>query len=425
MVALEPVVHPVVRTHPETGGRALFVNPGFTSHIVEFERSESDALLAFLYRHAVRPEFTVRYHWSAGDVGFWDNRTTQHSVVGAFGSAAGSSSGSVARRRTVLTGQRAMTSPPSRSRRLGAIVTTAPPSTTPERTRCADRPGRPAVKPVLVTLHAHPDDESIFTGGTVVRAVEAGWRVVLIVATEGDLGQRSASAGHDLGAIRRAETLAAASVLGIERVEFLGYGDSGCATVSQGDAEAGVARARSLRSGTLAAAFVNEAASAVRRILVDEDASVLTSYDSNGIYGHIDHVMVHEIAEQSVAGTDCELYEATVSRAELRRLRRELIGRGLHQDRWPSLLIQQLGVEEAADVISVDVSRHLTVKLTAVAAHSSQTIEAPTFMGLPPGAFHHLFGTEWFRVARPGGGKFARMVDSATIAARSPAMSQG
>lgn len=84
--SLEPVVHPVVRTHPETGARSLFVNPGFTSHIVELERSESDALLAFLYAHSVRPEYTVRYHWSAGDVGFWDNRTTQHSVVGDFGS---------------------------------------------------------------------------------------------------------------------------------------------------------------------------------------------------------------------------------------------------------------------------------------------------------------------------------------------------
>jgi taurine dioxygenase len=83
--ALEPVVHPVVRTHPETGARALFVNPGFTSHIVELERAESDALLAFLYRHSVRPEFTVRYHWSPGDIGFWDNRATQHSVVGDFG----------------------------------------------------------------------------------------------------------------------------------------------------------------------------------------------------------------------------------------------------------------------------------------------------------------------------------------------------
>jgi taurine dioxygenase len=82
---LDPVTHPVVRTHPETGAKGLFVNPGFTSHIVELERNESDALLSFLYGHSVHPEFTVRYHWSAGDVGFWDNRATQHAVVGDFG----------------------------------------------------------------------------------------------------------------------------------------------------------------------------------------------------------------------------------------------------------------------------------------------------------------------------------------------------
>jgi len=82
---LEPVTHPVVRTHPETGAKVLFVNPGFTSHIAELERHESDALLTFLYAHSVRPEYTVRYHWTQGDVGFWDNRATQHSVVGDFG----------------------------------------------------------------------------------------------------------------------------------------------------------------------------------------------------------------------------------------------------------------------------------------------------------------------------------------------------
>jgi taurine dioxygenase len=83
--ALDPVVHPVVRTHPETGARSLFVNPGFTTRIRELARPESDALLAFLFQHAVRPEYTVRRHWSPGDVGFWDNRTTQHMVVGDFG----------------------------------------------------------------------------------------------------------------------------------------------------------------------------------------------------------------------------------------------------------------------------------------------------------------------------------------------------
>jgi taurine dioxygenase len=82
---LEPAEHPVVRTHPETGKLSLFVNPGFTSHIKELDRPESDALLSFLYTHSVRPEFTVRYHWQEGTIGFWDNRATQHSVVGDFG----------------------------------------------------------------------------------------------------------------------------------------------------------------------------------------------------------------------------------------------------------------------------------------------------------------------------------------------------
>ena len=82
---LEPSVHPVVRTHPETGEKALFVNPGFTSRIVELSLLESDALLAFLYEHSVKPEHTVRYHWEQGTVAFWDNRVTQHAVVGDFG----------------------------------------------------------------------------------------------------------------------------------------------------------------------------------------------------------------------------------------------------------------------------------------------------------------------------------------------------
>lgn len=85
---IEPVEHPVVITHPETGRRVLFVNPGFTSHIAGLTPSESDALLGFLYQHSVRPEFVVRYHWETGTIGFWDNFATQHSVVGDYGDQA-------------------------------------------------------------------------------------------------------------------------------------------------------------------------------------------------------------------------------------------------------------------------------------------------------------------------------------------------
>ncbi|WAP59964.1 TauD/TfdA dioxygenase family protein [Streptomyces sp. S465] len=73
-----PVEHPVVRTHPETGRRMLFVNTSFTTRITGMERAESDRLLSFLCRQAHVPEYQVRFHWQPGDVAFWDNRATQH-----------------------------------------------------------------------------------------------------------------------------------------------------------------------------------------------------------------------------------------------------------------------------------------------------------------------------------------------------------
>lgn len=84
VTSLDPVEHPVVRTHEETGERALFVNSVFTTRVVGLSKRESDALLGFLYDHSTRPEYTVRYHWRAGDLAFWDNRATQHSVVPDF-----------------------------------------------------------------------------------------------------------------------------------------------------------------------------------------------------------------------------------------------------------------------------------------------------------------------------------------------------
>ncbi|MBU6272105.1 MAG: taurine dioxygenase [Betaproteobacteria bacterium] len=73
-----PVMHPVVRTHPESGRRGLFVNEGFTTRIVELTARESDGLLRFLFEHIARPEHTVRWRWKAGDLAFWDNRLTLH-----------------------------------------------------------------------------------------------------------------------------------------------------------------------------------------------------------------------------------------------------------------------------------------------------------------------------------------------------------
>ena len=71
-------VHPVVRTHPETGRRALYVNRMFTTRINELSREEGAAVLAFLIDHCARPEFQVRFRWRENSVAFWDNRCVQH-----------------------------------------------------------------------------------------------------------------------------------------------------------------------------------------------------------------------------------------------------------------------------------------------------------------------------------------------------------
>lgn len=73
--------HPVVRTHPVTGRKALFVNPSYVTHIVGVPKVESDAILAFLYAHVGNPNFQVRFRWTPGAVAFWDNRCTQHMAV--------------------------------------------------------------------------------------------------------------------------------------------------------------------------------------------------------------------------------------------------------------------------------------------------------------------------------------------------------
>ncbi|GAB3243661.1 taurine dioxygenase [Chitinimonas naiadis] len=79
-----PLLHPVIRTHPVSGRKALFVNEGFTTRIVGLQPRESDALLNFLYAHIARPEFTLRWRWQENDVAFWDNRITQHYAVADY-----------------------------------------------------------------------------------------------------------------------------------------------------------------------------------------------------------------------------------------------------------------------------------------------------------------------------------------------------
>jgi len=84
LVQTQFAAHPVVRTHPESGRKALFVNEGFTSHIVELPAAESKAILEFLFRHATRPETVYRHRWQQHDLVIWDNRSVMHYAVSDY-----------------------------------------------------------------------------------------------------------------------------------------------------------------------------------------------------------------------------------------------------------------------------------------------------------------------------------------------------
>jgi len=143
-----------------------------------------------------------------------------------------------------------------------------------------------AAMATLVCFHAHPDDEVISTGGTIARAAAEGHRVVLVVATNGDHGEVPDDLAPDETLVdrRQAETEASARVLGIDRVVWLGYTDSGMTGWEQnGD------------PNSFHLADPEVAGERLADVLRSESADVLTIYDWHGNYGHPDHIAVHRV----------------------------------------------------------------------------------------------------------------------------------
>lgn len=248
----------------------------------------------------------------------------------------------------------------------------------------------------LVTFHAHPDDEALLTAGTMAAAADAGHRVVLVVATRGEVGDADpavlAGAG-DLGARREAELARSAEILGVERVVLLGYRDSGHGTGHlPGD-------------GAFVGADPSEAADRLARILTEERADVLTTYDPAGGYGHPDHVRVHTVgalaAERAGVPT---VVEATFDRSllELALGLAPSLGLDLPEGLGEADLARWF-VDPAEITHRIDVRAQLDRKRAAMAAHTSQTTSATdglrslsVFLSLPDDLFALAFGTEFF-----------------------------
>lgn len=243
----------------------------------------------------------------------------------------------------------------------------------------------------LVSFHAHPDDESIATGGLLARAAADGHRVVLVFATRGEHGEVAPGFlgdGEQLGVRRIDESHASAEVLGVARVEFLGYVDSGMMGTPENDAPY-----------SFWSADLDAAARRLALILDEEQAEVLTIYDDHGNYGHPDHIQVHRVGSRAaaLAGTP-QVFEATMNRDAIAEIRAaaaaadpesEPIDDGATDD-------PDFGTPDAQITHAIDVVDLIEVKRASMVAHASQITEESFFLQMPPEVFASAFGTEWF-----------------------------
>lgn len=242
----------------------------------------------------------------------------------------------------------------------------------------------------IVSFHAHPDDEVLFTGGTLARLAAEGHRVVLAVATDGAAGL--ASADHHVGSLARRrmrELEESAAVLGCAAVVPFGFVDSGWRTEAPADAFSRLP--------------VADASRPLTALLERERADAVTIYDSAGGYGHPDHLQVHRAGSHAAraAGTPVVL-EATVDRAVIRPLVRVVTA-------VPGVLPEvRLADYDRAYSATEDITHRTDVrayadqKRRAMQAHVSQASSAggtrtlALLLRMPSAIFGRALGREWF-----------------------------
>jgi len=263
------------------------------------------------------------------------------------------------------------------------------------------------MSPTIVAFHAHPDDEALLTAGTMARAAAAGHRVVLVLATDGGAGLAADELRRDggLGERRLEEARRSSASLGVARVEWLGYADSGSGAEPEPDVP-GVTR--------FTRAPLEEAAERLAAVLRTERADLLLSYDANGGYGHRDHVRVHQVGARAaeIAGTP-RVLEATVPRDTIVRAVRA-IGRVYRFPQEFDPTSFERAFSARADITHrVNVRRFAGAKRASMRAHASQATGGgaasageggqtgdrtlAAFLRIPRPVYDLVFGREWFR----------------------------
>jgi N-acetyl-1-D-myo-inositol-2-amino-2-deoxy-alpha-D-glucopyranoside deacetylase len=248
----------------------------------------------------------------------------------------------------------------------------------------------------LLLVHAHPDDESIMTGGVMARAHLDGHRVVLVTATRGEASDihnmDEVSARPQLGEIRSRELLEACEILGVDRQEFLGYRDSGMngAPTNQ-------------HPDSLHRAPLTDVADRLALLLREERPDVVVTYTADGTYQHPDHLKAHGAtmaALDTLAGEGWQprkVYLLAVPSSFARIVVEAARSGGIE---LPEGLNQISGVPDEDITTEVDVSEVLDRKLAACVAHLSQMHPGLPLATMAAEVFEHAFGVERFILAR-------------------------
>jgi LmbE family N-acetylglucosaminyl deacetylase len=245
----------------------------------------------------------------------------------------------------------------------------------------------------IAFVHAHPDDEAVSTGGSMARAAADGHRVALVVCTNGEHGEvpDDLAEGETLVDRRQAETERSAGHLGVARIVWLGYHDSGMTGWEQNQDPRSFLRAD-----------LDEAADRLAGVFRDEGADVVVLYDWHGNYGHPDHVQVHRVGHPAAdrAGTP-RRFEVTFNRELATRGIEAMIAVGTpgfedFDPTGPADDGNPVGTPEAEIHLAVDVGSYVAAKRNAIACHASQVTDTGMFLAMPEDVFAAAFGTEWY-----------------------------
>ena len=249
--------------------------------------------------------------------------------------------------------------------------------------------------PTLVCVHAHPDDEAIFTAGITSHYGALGYQVVLVTCTNGRLGldQRGrpgSDPNHDsvyTVATRAGELQRAAQHVGFTRIVNLGYDDSGMVGWAQNE-----------EPTSFMNVDVDRAARTLAALWDEVDATVVVTYDENGFYGHPDHIMANRLTQRAVQlSTSVQrLYYPVVPRGVLEKFTRDAQATGVFLPAWVLEATPDTPDELVACVM--DVSAYATKKQEAIALHGSQ-LDNADLVTMSPELFTLLFGTEYYQRA--------------------------